>query len=186
MTSYFDIQGLKDSISIADVLREFGVQFRGRRCKCPIHGGSNPTSFAFNRESFYCHSCGARGDTIALIMELSGSGFRESLELAGNMAGQNIRLEPEMQKVTKLKHPKLGSIELFGLKNSLEYAKLMGDIYSRELSLLRKSLKKDTISLDQYYLRQQICDYYLDFYDSEIIRLTHLLKSKKGANLYDA
>lgn len=41
------------------------------RCRCPIHHGDNPTSFVIFPDSntYYCFSCGSRGNIINYVME---------------------------------------------------------------------------------------------------------------------
>lgn len=58
------VKGCVTTEEIASRYTHIGPDGRGR---CPIHGGSNRTSFALYGDGFYCHSCGAGGDVIRLV-----------------------------------------------------------------------------------------------------------------------
>ena len=49
------------------------------RCKCPIHGGSNPQSFSVRNNRGRCHSCSWYGDTIKYVMDTEGRSFVEAV-----------------------------------------------------------------------------------------------------------
>jgi hypothetical protein len=53
-----------------NILEAFGCVVKRDRCKCPVHGGNNPTSFAIKENRGYCNSCHWKGDSIALYQEL--------------------------------------------------------------------------------------------------------------------
>jgi len=60
-----------------EVIARYGLQLRARsgqlRGRCPIHGGTNPTSLVITPgRGFYCHACGAGGG-IATFIELMDS-----------------------------------------------------------------------------------------------------------------
>jgi CHC2-type zinc finger protein len=66
----------------------FIVNKRTRRCACLIHGGSNPTAFAWTDAGLWkCHSCGAGGDRIALVRAVRQCSFRDSVELLAALVG---------------------------------------------------------------------------------------------------
>lgn len=67
-------------------LRSHGASLRGR---CPLHGGTNPTSFTVKRETlqYHCFSCDARGNALTYLYETRGFGFPEALEFLANSAG---------------------------------------------------------------------------------------------------
>jgi hypothetical protein len=92
------------------ILGRLDVQIaRGNRCPCPIHGGHNPTSFCWDERKgvFYCHSCHAGGDKIALVMLALGMTFKEALawlEITYQPGGPGLK--PDLQSVRRrrLKH----------------------------------------------------------------------------------
>lgn len=71
------------------------------RCCCPIHGGSNDSSFAiFNDNKFYCFSCGASGDIIQYKMQKDNIPFNIAIkELADDFG---IELDDEYVKEQEL------------------------------------------------------------------------------------
>src|SRR5579872_2375840 len=79
----------------------FAVGERTHRCSCILHGGSNPTAFAWTDAGLWkCHSCGAGGDKIALVRAVRQCRFREAVEVLAALAGVeylNAPLAPEAQ-----------------------------------------------------------------------------------------
>jgi len=56
---------------VLDVINHpYWVKHDKGRASCPVHGGSNKTSFSFNKEVCFCHSCGFNGNYITLAREL--------------------------------------------------------------------------------------------------------------------
>lgn len=67
------------------------------RCRCPIHGGENDSSFTvFNDNKFYCFSCNASGDIIQYKMQKDNVPFNIAIkELADDFG---IELDEEYVK----------------------------------------------------------------------------------------
>lgn len=111
---------IKDSVDPEGLMAALGVQVSTRnnreiRGTCPVHGGDNPTSFCYRKQtqtwicfSHGCHeTCGR--DAIGLVMGVLKVGFREALEFLSNITGipinettnmdvGRIRQEIEMKK----------------------------------------------------------------------------------------
>ena len=103
MTRQLDLE----FVTITDILNNFNVEFRGSRCRCPIHGGDNQTAFSFTDEVFQCFACGANGGKLDLVEALGEVDRSEALQIiaqiagvdgAGNQSGQStgsaIRIKP--------------------------------------------------------------------------------------------
>jgi len=70
----------------------FSVNQGTQRCACLIHGGSNPTAFAWTNSGLWkCHSCGAGGDRIALVRAVRHCLFRQAVEFLTALAGVEFR-----------------------------------------------------------------------------------------------
>jgi hypothetical protein len=72
------------------VLEEAGIAAgRGGRTRCPVHGGDNPTSFSYGKESVTarCFACGWRGDKLAFLQAALGIGFKAALARLAEIAG---------------------------------------------------------------------------------------------------
>ena len=75
MTSIVDVIRRK---SLVEYLPDMTLASDGSyRSPCPLHGGSNPTSFAVFPDSnrYYCFSCGESGDIISFVMCRDGLSF---------------------------------------------------------------------------------------------------------------
>jgi hypothetical protein len=77
----------------------FAVNQRTRRSPCRLHAGSNPTAFSWREDGrWYCHSCGAGGDRIALVRVSRRYSFREAVEFLAVLAGVEFRLKRVSQR----------------------------------------------------------------------------------------
>jgi DNA primase len=82
------------SVSMPEVLRALSIvcNERTRRAPCVIHGGSNPSAFAWRDSGlWYCHSCRHGGDKIALVREVRQCSFRQAVEFLAALAGIEYR-----------------------------------------------------------------------------------------------
>lgn len=64
------------------------------RCSCPLHQGDNPSAFVLDVEKlvYHCHSCGAGGDAVGLVMELRGLEFPEAVGVLAEAVGVDLEL----------------------------------------------------------------------------------------------
>lgn len=70
----------------------FAVSERTRRGACRVHGGRNPSAFSWRHDGrWYCFSCGAGGDKIALVRAVRKCSFREAVALLAALAGVEFR-----------------------------------------------------------------------------------------------
>jgi hypothetical protein len=170
-----DIEGIKNLINIEDVLNRYGINHKRSRCRCPIHKGSNPTSFSFNDTVFHCHSCGASGNVFQLIQYLENCGFRESLKGIAAMAGISIDDNLPDRKPQDIPLPKRDPepFELAAQRGVLDILREWQERTSGELRGLRDRLKAGEIDLPEYYLRQPILDYQLEDIDQAVIAVVH-------------
>ena len=82
-----DVERIKSTISIQDILADAGVTLKRGRCKCPLHHGQNATSFSVCNGFFHCFSCAESGDVIALTQKLYGLSLKEAIEYLGKKTG---------------------------------------------------------------------------------------------------
>jgi hypothetical protein len=65
----------------------FDVNKRTRRCACLLYGGSNPSAFSWAESGiWYCYSCGAGGNRIALVRAVRRCHSRGALEFLALLA----------------------------------------------------------------------------------------------------
>lgn len=85
------------------------------RCKCPYHGGNNPTAFRVHfRKSepfFNCWSCGANGSVAELVSFLTGKTLKKAASFL-------------------VKHTTIGDFSVKGLINKLDKAKEIVDQFN--------------------------------------------------------
>lgn len=77
-------------VPMAGLLQALGftVSTHTRRCACILHGGSNPSAFAWRDDGrWFCHSCGVGGDKISLVRAVKNCQFREAVEFLAVLAG---------------------------------------------------------------------------------------------------
>lgn len=81
--------------NIIPVLEHYGVvnvrETHGwQKIKCPIHEDSHASAGVNTDDNiFVCHACGSKGDTYKIIMEKEGVGFREAVEIAKSITGDD-------------------------------------------------------------------------------------------------
>jgi DNA primase len=81
------VDEIKNRVTVEDILSEQGIELRRGRCRCPLHGGDNPTSFSVRDGLFHCFACGESGDVISLVQKLYGFDFKEALRHLAHKAG---------------------------------------------------------------------------------------------------
>jgi DNA primase len=77
------IKAVKGAVSIEEYLSDRGVQVRGNRARCIVHGGDNPGSFAVYPDSeaghWHCFRCLEGGDVIDLAQAVEGGEVWEAM-----------------------------------------------------------------------------------------------------------
>lgn len=91
MSHRIDPTQVRERVTIADALLSAGYDAptRGRRMRCPVHGGRNPQSFAISPDGrrYRCFGCDAHGDAIDLAQRLLGLDFGAALRHCACLAG---------------------------------------------------------------------------------------------------
>lgn len=73
-----NVEEIKQSISMQDVLSKYGVKVnRNNMCCCPIHGERHPSMKIFP-DGYKCFACGSAGDIFTFIQEKEGCSFSEA------------------------------------------------------------------------------------------------------------
>ncbi|MBO4621996.1 MAG: hypothetical protein J5635_04930 [Paludibacteraceae bacterium] len=84
-------QKIKDAARITDVMEASGFQLRRRgaslECLCPFHEDRHLGSFKVNvnMNTYYCFSCGAKGDPIKFLMEYEKMDYPTALRYLAAM-----------------------------------------------------------------------------------------------------
>ena len=88
-----DILALKQTVSLADVVRSRGVELRkkGRQLwgLCPFHADTEPSFAVDERKGLWncLGKCGEGGDAFSFVMKADGIGFAEAFELLNAECG---------------------------------------------------------------------------------------------------
>ncbi len=98
------IQDLLSRIDVVEVvgrqveLKKAGINHKGL---CPFHGEKSPSFIVSpSRQTYHCFGCGAHGDAIRFLTELSGLGFMDAVRDLAQQAGLTLpeeRSTPEQQ-----------------------------------------------------------------------------------------
>jgi DNA primase len=105
---------LKENIDMLEVLKLYGVdEYAGTskiRCKCPIHGGNNPTSFVYDTEKklWFCHSgCYRGGDIFDFIMIKENLSFIQAVNYLADLFKVDISsMTLEMRSIDYIQETK--------------------------------------------------------------------------------
>ena len=82
------VQTIKDSLTMRDVLEQYGYTAR-RRIPCPLHGGDGD-NFEVKEKSYCCHSRCGGGDVISFVQKLFDLSFPDTLRKIDADFGLNI------------------------------------------------------------------------------------------------
>jgi DNA primase len=77
-------------------LKTSGASFKGL---CPFHDDNNP-SFLVKAEYFKCFACGIFGDVFKFVMLAENATFPESVRIAAEIAGVNVKDETTTVRAT--------------------------------------------------------------------------------------
>ena len=175
-------QEIKVRITISDILDSLAIQHKRNRCACPIHGGSNPTSFSFNDEVYYCHACGAKGNVITLLMTLRNIDYREAVQYLQNTWGVNYTVREwngGFRRIGGSNPQEVECTEQVELEDELSFMDELSALMSREMQLLRMLRNKSLIKLSVFYAQEQALDHQLEEIDRKRVYLNHNIKTLK-------
>lgn len=111
-------QKVLENLNVEKILEHYGFNTDTNssgdiiRTNCKIHGGTNPTAFAINRDTglWFCHtnSCGG-GDIFHLIEKLENVDFYKSVDIISNI----LDVDVNGMKVSKIKTKNEKEVEIF-------------------------------------------------------------------------
>ena len=171
-------------ITVADILCDHGIEVRGNRITCPIHGGNNPTSFSFNESTSNCFSCGAKGGLIDLVQLLRGCDRKVALAYLEGKTGIQLTRETVYSPPAPLKRKCIErSPKRDILRSYLFGVDALRDAYTRLIRMWSRAVRQGEAPLGQFYANVQYFEYELEHWDAGAIRLTHEMHSLgKGVN----
>lgn len=176
-----DVEQLKVTITVGEVLDDYQISHRRKRCVCPLHEGAcNPTSFCFTDDVYYCHSCGARGDVISLLQHLLSADFKGVIEyLARRQGSDPVLLSADAgERVASIRCPSK-PLKLLNLEADYAVCLEKIEVFSRRLRKLRQERKAGKVEATDFYLQEQKLDYWLEQLDTEAVRLNYDIKQFK-------
>ena len=97
---------------IVDLLVKYGVEIKGGgrevQCCCPFHEDTNPSmSINTQKQTFFCHGCGAKGSVIDLVMKFEGVQSGEAMKI---LAGEEDHRE--VKRIVKPPSPPKKKVQL--------------------------------------------------------------------------
>ncbi|MFT4118727.1 CHC2 zinc finger domain-containing protein [Bradyrhizobium sp.] len=103
-----DVDTLLDSVDIADIVGRYIKLDRGGSANeytalCPFHSEKSASFTVNTAKGFYhCFGCGAHGDAIRFVREITGAGFKEACERISNgYVPQASEIRPREHKPEK-------------------------------------------------------------------------------------
>ena len=164
MTEFRDILG---RVTIQDILDSQGIQYRGRRCRCPIHCGNNPTAFSFTDEVFNCFVCGSGGGKLDLIMALYKASRFESMQILARIKGESLstHCNPPLQQETVFHRTSYVEGNRRWLGGDLKTISFVQEILTRILAQTRRDTGRGKISAVGGITNAQLLEYQLECFD---------------------
>ena len=80
---------VKNAVGMHALLDHYGIQLKGKRAPCPVHGGDNPEAFWITRDDrgYVCSTNGCKGDVINFVKEMNKCEMSEAVEWLEQFAG---------------------------------------------------------------------------------------------------
>lgn len=70
------------TVSMFDILAQYGVQVRRRMCRCMFHNEKNPSMKVF-KDGVQCFVCNQNWNVFDVVMQLAGCDFNTAFDLLG-------------------------------------------------------------------------------------------------------
>lgn len=76
---------IKESVTMSEVLNQYGIKVRNKMCSCPFHGADRHPSMQIFKDGYKCHTCQRNGDIFRFVMEMDGCDFKTAfIKLGGH------------------------------------------------------------------------------------------------------
>jgi len=175
-----DFNQILARVTILDILEDAGYHPPKNRMPCPLHKGSNKTSFSFTDSTFICHACSAKGGLLDLAQYLHHYRKQDAMRHLCTMAGISYEEKdtdsgprPRVRPLPHHLNPLLADDEYREAKNRLEWLKLYHEGLFRKLRIIRCNVKQGNIPLEQFYPREEVLLYQLEELDGEVTYATY-------------
>jgi len=172
-----DFNEIIQRVSIRDVLHNAGLRPERNRIACPIHGGTNPTSFSYSDAAFICHSCGAKGGLLVLTEYLHRCSKQEALKRLYDLAGlpfDTRRLANNAPQRSLIPRKRVQLIlSLSETASRLDWLKLLQDGMETALRMIRRNIKEGKLPLQVFYAKEQQYLFELEQLDTAIISMNY-------------
>ena len=84
---------IKNKITVADVLSEFGINTNKNPTDCPFHSSSGGKCLSFTNELWHCFHCEQSGDVFTLMEKKNNYSFKESVITLAKKVGLEEQLK---------------------------------------------------------------------------------------------
>lgn len=188
-----DFNLILSRVTIRDILANAGHHPAQSRIACPLHDGSNKTSFSFTDSTYICHSCLSKGGLLDLVEHLHHCSRQEALRHLHRLGGipfdENDSEPRPRLRVRPLPHhvnPLLADDKYREAKNLLEWLKLYQDGLYANLRIIKRNVKESAMPLEKFYPQKEVLLYQLEEMDTDINHATYEVnRLKKKVNQND-
>ena len=164
---------IKQSISMPDILAQYGIPVRRNMCKCPFHGVDKHPSMKVFKDGLNCFTCGWRGDVFDFVMAMDRCDFKTAFKALGgtyekvksksDKAKRMARIESKKdeRKRSEKTEDKVFN-ELSAAIRICEIASNIYEVYSDEWCLAVNSLQSlEYIYESKYINNEEVEDLYV-------------------------
>ena len=179
---------ITERVTVRDSLQSVGIAADRNRIPCPIHGGSNPTSFWFNDTGFRCFSCDVKGGLVDLVMYLHHCDRAQALRLLCSLAGLPWSSDVPRSKgqpVPPCPTPRRKPVDrqLQEAVDRYETLRLLEIGLSTALRIAKKNMAHGRMPLAEFYALEQKYLYELEELDPQIaVAKYEMNQAKKRSN----
>lgn len=154
---------IKQTITMGEILSQYGVQVKKNICCCPIHKERHPSMQVF-KDGYYCHACGSHGDVFTFIQEMEGCDFKTAF----------IRLGGTYEKHQNEKHRKLINKQFERQKqereNKVKFEKSFCQMFSKAIQICRAVIQNGEPFTDDWCTCVNALDWLLYTWEEKYIR----------------
>jgi hypothetical protein len=185
-----DFDEIVRRISVRDILDDAGLHPERNRMACPIHDGTNPTSFSYSDATFICHSCGANGGLLALTEYLHECSKQEALKKLHDLAGLPFDLDGNGKDRSAAPFVPRRRLQVnpdySEAANRLEWLELYKYGLEAALRIIRRKVKQGDSRLEEFYAKEQQYLHQLEELDLVIISMNYEVNElKRGGTSND-
>lgn len=97
---------IKQSLSMPELMSQYGIRVRNNMCKCPFHGDDRHPSMKVFKDGANCFTCGWNGDVFRFYMDMEHVDFKTAFKALGGSYKRSKTLADKVNHSARLEASK--------------------------------------------------------------------------------